>query len=49
MAAMLKAIHAQDDRPTALDKVQAVIEMSEALNLAKAAGMLGADVSEVPS
>jgi transposase-like protein len=49
VAAMLKAIHAQEDRQAALDKAQAVVEKLEALKLAKAAGIVRAGVAETLS
>jgi len=49
VAAMLKAIHAQEDRQAALEKAQAVIEKLETLKLAKAAGIVRAGVAETLS
>jgi transposase-like protein len=49
VAAMLKAIHAQEDRPAALDKAQAVVEKLEAMKLAKAAGVVREGVAETLS
>jgi putative transposase len=49
VAAMLKAIHAQEDRQAALDKAQAVVEKLETLKLAKAAGIVRAGVVETLS
>lgn len=49
VAAMLKAIHAQEDRPAALEKAQAVVEKLETLKLAKAAGIVRAGVAETLS
>jgi putative transposase len=49
VAAMLKAIHAQEDRPAALDKARAVVEKLETLKLAKAAGIVRAGVAETLS
>src|ERR1700677_2640807 len=42
VAAMLKAIHAQEDRQAALDKAQAVVEKLETLKRPKAAGSVRA-------
>jgi transposase-like protein len=49
VAAMLKAIHAQEDRQAALDKAQAVVEKLETLKLANAAGIVRAGVAETLS
>jgi putative transposase len=49
VAAMLKAIHAQEDRQAALDKAQAVVEKLETLKLPKAAGIVRAGVAETLS
>lgn len=49
VAAMLKAIHAQEDRQAALEKAQAVVEKLETLKLAKAAGIVRAGVAETLS
>ncbi len=49
VAAMLKAIHAQEDRQAALDKAQAVVEKLESMKLAKAAGIVRAGVAETLS
>jgi putative transposase len=49
VAAMLKAIHAQEDRQAALDKAQAVVEKLETLKLSKAAGILRDGVAETLS
>jgi putative transposase len=49
VAAMLKAIHAQEDRQAAQEKAQAVVEKLETLKLAKAAGIVRAGVAETLS
>jgi putative transposase len=49
VAAMLKAIHAQEDRQAALEKAQAVVEKLETLKLTKAAGIVRAGVAETLS
>jgi putative transposase len=49
VAAMLKAIHAQEDRQAALEKSQAVVEKLETLKLAKAAGVVRTGVAETLS
>ena len=49
VAAMLKAIHAQEDRQAALDKAQAVVEKLETLKLSKAASILRDGVAETLS
>jgi putative transposase len=49
VAAMLKAIHAQEDRPAAEAKARAVAEKLEALKLAKAAAVVRAGVAETLS
>jgi len=49
VAAMLKAIHAQEDRQAALEKAQAVVEKLETLKLSKAAGIVRAGVAETLS
>jgi putative transposase len=49
VAAMLKAIHAQEDRQAALDKAQAVVEKLETMKLAKAAGIVRDGVAETLS
>jgi transposase-like protein len=49
VAAMLKAIHAQEDRQAALDKAQAVVEKLETSKLAKAAGIVRAGIAETLS
>jgi putative transposase len=49
VAAMLKAIHAQEDRQAALEKGQAVVEKLETLKLAKAAGIVREGVAETLS
>jgi transposase-like protein len=46
VAAMLKAIHAQEDRPAAEKKAQEVVAKLEALRLSKAAQIVAAGVSE---
>lgn len=40
VATMLKAIHAQEDRPAASQKAQAVVEKLEAMKLTKAASIV---------
>jgi transposase-like protein len=49
VAAMLKAIHAQEDRQAALDKAQAVVEKLEAMKLAQAASIVRSGVAETLS
>lgn len=49
VAAMLKAIHAQEDRPAAERKGQEVVAKLEALKLGKAAGIVAAGVAETLS
>jgi putative transposase len=49
VAAMLKAIHAQEDRPAAERKGQEVVAKLEALKLSKAAGIVAAGVAETLS
>jgi len=46
VAAMLKAIHAQEDRPAAEKKAQEVVAKLEGLRLSKAAGIVAAGVAE---
>jgi transposase-like protein len=46
VAAMLKAIHAQEDREAALAKAEAVVAKLEGLRLAKAAGLVRAGIAE---
>jgi putative transposase len=46
VAAMLKAIHAQEDRQAALDKARAVVEKLETSKLSKAAGIVHEGVAE---
>jgi len=49
VAAMLKAIHAQEDRPAAEQKAQIVIEKLRSMKLSKAAEMVADGVSETLS
>jgi transposase-like protein len=49
VAAMLKAIHAQEDRQAALDKAQAVVEKLEAMKLGQAASVVRSGVAETLS
>ena len=49
VAAMLKAIHAQEDRPAAERKGQEVVAKLEAMKLSKAAGIVAAGVAETLS
>jgi putative transposase len=49
VAAMLKAIHAQEDRQAALRKAEDVVQKLEALKLGKAAQMVGEGVAETLS
>jgi transposase-like protein len=49
VAAMLKAIHAQEDRPAAERKGQDVVAKLEAMKLSKAAGIVAAGVAETLS
>jgi putative transposase len=49
VAAMLKAIHAQEDRPAAVKKAQEVVAKLEGLRLFKAAQMVAAGVAETLS
>jgi putative transposase len=49
VAAMLKAIHAQEDRPAAEQKAQIVIEKLRSMKLRKAAEMVADGVSETMS
>ena len=49
VAAMLKAIHAQEDRPAAERKAQEVVAKLEGLRLGKAAGIVAAGVVETLS
>ena len=49
VAAMLKAIHAQEDRPAAERKGQEVVGKLEAMKLSKAAGIVVAGVAETLS
>ena len=49
VAAMLKAIHAQEDRQAAREKAQAVVEKLEAMQLAKAAAIVRDGVDETLS
>jgi transposase-like protein len=46
VAAMLKAIHAQEDRPAAEKKAQEVVAKLESMRLGKAAGIVAAGVAE---
>ena len=46
VAAMLKAIHGQEDRETAQEKAQAVVEKLKVMKLAKAAELVQASASE---
>jgi putative transposase len=46
VAAMLKAIHAQEDRPAAERKGQEVVAKLEAMKLSKAAGIVATGVAE---
>ena len=46
---MLKAIHAQEDRPAAQKKGQEVVAKLEALKLGKAAALVAAGVAETLS
>jgi transposase-like protein len=46
VAAMLKAIHAQEDRDSAQDKASAVVEKLEALRLPKAASLVREGIAE---
>jgi transposase-like protein len=46
VAAMLKAIHAQEDRPSAEAKADAVVEKLQAMRLGKAAALVRAGVRE---
>jgi putative transposase len=46
---MLKAIHAQEDRPAAVKKAQEVVAKLEGMRLHKAAQMLAAGVAETLS
>jgi transposase-like protein len=46
VAAMLKAIHAQEDRPSALAKAQQVAEKLQALRLYKAATLVREGIAE---
>ena len=46
---MLKAIHAQEDRPAAERKAQEIVAKLEALKLSKAAAIVGAGVAETLS
>jgi putative transposase len=45
-AAMLKAIHAQEDRPAAVEKAAAVVEKLEGMKLSKAAGIVREGVAQ---
>jgi putative transposase len=49
VVAMLKAIHAQEDRREALQKAAAVVEKLEAMRLSKAAGLVREGVAETIS
>lgn len=49
VAAMLKAIHAQEDRPAAERKAQEVVAKLEGLRLSKAAGIVATGVAETLS
>ena len=49
VAAMLKAIHAQEDRPAARQKAQAVVEKLESLRLSKSAEIVREGVEETLS
>jgi putative transposase len=49
VAAMLKAIHAQEDRQAALRKAEDVVEKLEAMKLGKAAGIVRDGVAETVS
>ena len=49
VAAMLKAIHAQEDRQAARAKAQAVLEKLEAMKLSQAAGIVREGVEETLS
>jgi transposase-like protein len=46
VAAMLKAIHAQEDRAAAAKKAEAVVAKLEGMRLSKAAGLVGSGVAE---
>ena len=46
VAAMLKAIHAQEDRQAASEKAQAVVEKLKGMKLAKAAGIVSEGCEE---
>ena len=46
VTAMLKAIHAQEDREAALAKAQAVVSKLEGMRLAKAAAIVGEGIAE---
>lgn len=46
VAAMLKAIHAQEDREAALTKAEAVAAKLDGMRLAKAAGLVRAGIAE---
>jgi putative transposase len=49
VAAMLKAIHAQEDRPAAQQKAQFVVEKLRSMKLRKAAEMVADGVAETIS
>jgi putative transposase len=49
VAAMLKAIHAQEDRASAETKAQAVVEKLEAMRLGKAAALVRGGIGETLS
>ena len=49
VAAMLKAIHAQEDRPAAREKAVAVVEKLESMRLGKAAAIVRSGVEETLS
>jgi putative transposase len=49
VAAMLKAIHAQEDRQAARAKAEAVVEKLEAMKLSKAAGIVREGIEETLS
>ncbi len=46
VAAMLKAIHAQEDKESALQKAEAVAAKLEGMRLSKAAGLVRAGIAE---
>ena len=49
VVAMLKAIHAQEDRAAALEKATAVVERLESMKLSKAAGIVREGIAETLS